>query len=379
VWRTGLIAQAVEIKFDTFLALNADLRLADGREHVVRHGHAPARTIQPGIGPVEVHKPKARDRRAAEAGKRIRFTSAILPKWAGRTKSLDALLTALYLRGISAGDFQEVRSPSGLSPYAVIERGTMDQLDLYDQQAAKDDGVFTEPPLALQVRDNFIIDQIRRMQGREGRTLQVTELSIGGGHLSHLLCESCNIDLLCAEISPRRIESVKRRLSASPYLAEKKVAFVECNFDTQFDALPASASDVVIALDILEHVFDVFCFIANCHKILRPGGLLLLRTPNVAFIRHRVGLLFGRLPITASWFGPLGELKAWRDNYSWDGGHLHLFNIPILRKLLEEQGFLIGDFRDAGARLEWIRNLWPNLLYANPLIIAKKHDVGRGK
>jgi putative transposase len=122
-----LIAQAVEIEFDTFLALNADLRLADGRERVVRHGHAPVRTIQTGIGPVEVQKPKARDRGAAEAGERIHFTSAILPKWARRTKSLDALLPALYLRGISAGDFQEVLTAllgtdaPNLSP-AVIAR-----------------------------------------------------------------------------------------------------------------------------------------------------------------------------------------------------------------------------------------------------------------
>src|ERR1035441_6986592 len=58
-------------------------------------------------GPVEVQKPKAPDRAALVAGERIRFTSAILPKWARRTKSLDALLPVLYLRGISAGDFQE--------------------------------------------------------------------------------------------------------------------------------------------------------------------------------------------------------------------------------------------------------------------------------
>ena len=57
------------------------------------------------IGPIEVQKPKARDR--AASGERIRFTSNILPKWARRTKSLDALLPVLYLRGISAGDFQE--------------------------------------------------------------------------------------------------------------------------------------------------------------------------------------------------------------------------------------------------------------------------------
>ena len=111
ILRTGarkLIVQAVEIEFDTFLALNAGLVLPDGRQRVVRHGHDPVRTIQTGIGPVEVQKPKARDRAAPAAGERIRFTSAILPKWARRTKSLDALLPVLYLRGISAGDFQEV-------------------------------------------------------------------------------------------------------------------------------------------------------------------------------------------------------------------------------------------------------------------------------
>jgi transposase-like protein len=121
-----LIAQAVEAEFETFLASNAELVLPDGRQRVVRHGHDPMRAIQTGIGPVEVEKPKARDRGAAE-GARIRFTSNILPKWARRTKRLDALLPVLYLRGISAGDFQEVlasllgKDAPNLSP-AVIAR-----------------------------------------------------------------------------------------------------------------------------------------------------------------------------------------------------------------------------------------------------------------
>ena len=109
ILRTGarrLIAQAVKAEFETFLASTAELVLPDGRQRVVRHGHDPVRAIQTGIGPVEVQKPKARDR-AAASGERLRFSSNILPKWARRTKSLDALLPVLYLRGISAGDFQE--------------------------------------------------------------------------------------------------------------------------------------------------------------------------------------------------------------------------------------------------------------------------------
>jgi putative transposase len=121
-----LMAQAVAAEFEIFLASTADLVLADGRQRVVRHGHDPVRAIQTGIGPVDIQKPKARDR-GAVAGARIRFTSNILPKWARRTKSLDALLPILYLRGISAGDFQEVlaallgKDAPNLSP-AVIAR-----------------------------------------------------------------------------------------------------------------------------------------------------------------------------------------------------------------------------------------------------------------
>ena len=104
-----LLARAIEIEVDAFLAGTSDLTLSDGRARLVRHGYGPARQIQTGIGPVEVARPKVRDRGASGA-KRIRFSSAILPLWARRTKSLDALLPVLYLRGISTGDFQDALS-----------------------------------------------------------------------------------------------------------------------------------------------------------------------------------------------------------------------------------------------------------------------------
>ncbi|WP_161915589.1 IS256 family transposase [Methylosinus sp. C49] len=122
-----LIAQAVEAEFEAFLDAHADLALPDGRRRVVRHGREPARMIQTGIGPVEVEKPKARDRGAPNAETRIRYASSILPQWARRTKSLDALLPALYLAGVSTGDFQDVltallgKDAPNLSP-AVISR-----------------------------------------------------------------------------------------------------------------------------------------------------------------------------------------------------------------------------------------------------------------
>jgi len=74
-----LLTQAVEMEAEAFLATMKDLKLPDGRGRVVRHGHGPERTIQTGIGPVEVSAVKIRDRGAALDGDRIRFSSAILP------------------------------------------------------------------------------------------------------------------------------------------------------------------------------------------------------------------------------------------------------------------------------------------------------------
>ena len=146
VLRSGarqLLTQAVEMEAAAFLAAMEDLKLPDGRGRVVRHGHGPERTIQTGIGPVEVSSVKIRDRGAAIAGERIRFSSAILPKWARRTKSLDALLPVLYLRGVSTGDFQEAlaallgKDAPNLSP-AVISRLTAQWQADYDAWQKRD-------------------------------------------------------------------------------------------------------------------------------------------------------------------------------------------------------------------------------------------------
>jgi putative transposase len=138
-----LLAQAVEVEAETFLAAMKELKLGDGRDRLVRHGHGPERTIQTGIGPVEVARVKIRDRGAAGDGARIRFTSAILPLWARRTQSLDALLPVLYLRGISTGDFQEAlaallgKDAPNLSP-AVISRLTAEWQGDYERWQHRD-------------------------------------------------------------------------------------------------------------------------------------------------------------------------------------------------------------------------------------------------
>jgi len=92
--------------------------------------------------PVEVARAKIRDRGAAGDGQRIRFSSAILPL-GRRTRSLDALLPVLYLRGVSTGDFQKAltallgKDAPNLSP-AVVSRLTAEWQGEYERWQRRD-------------------------------------------------------------------------------------------------------------------------------------------------------------------------------------------------------------------------------------------------
>jgi transposase-like protein len=138
-----MLAQALIAEADAFVAELKDLKLPDGRDRIVHHGYGPERTIQTGVGAVAVRRVKVRDRGEVIETEKIRFTSAILPKWARRTKSLDALLPILYLRGISTGDFQEAlaallgKDAPNLSP-AVIARLTAEWQEEYEAWQKRD-------------------------------------------------------------------------------------------------------------------------------------------------------------------------------------------------------------------------------------------------
>jgi transposase-like protein len=100
------LTQAVEAEVAAFLSCHADKLTDAGRQRLVRHGHLPEREIVTGIGPVAVRCPRVRDR-AGGGSERIHFSSAILPPYARRSKSLEVLLPILYLKGLSTGEFDE--------------------------------------------------------------------------------------------------------------------------------------------------------------------------------------------------------------------------------------------------------------------------------
>jgi len=112
-----LLQQAIENEVSEHLAKQHEVRAEDNRKVVRRNGYLPERSLQTGIGPVKVKQPRVR----GEA-----YASAIVPKYSRRTPSLEALIPALYLKGISTGNMEEAlaailgKNAQGLSPTNIV-------------------------------------------------------------------------------------------------------------------------------------------------------------------------------------------------------------------------------------------------------------------
>jgi putative transposase len=97
-----LLQHAIESEVADYVDGHSGALDARGRRQVVRNGWMKERGVVTGAGVIPVKRPRVHDRRAGE-----RFTSRILPPYMRRAPSIDALIPALYLRGVSTGDFKE--------------------------------------------------------------------------------------------------------------------------------------------------------------------------------------------------------------------------------------------------------------------------------
>ena len=118
-----LIEAAIQAELAEFLKQFEMKITPEGKRGVIRNGYQPEREILTGIGAISVRIPKVRSR----TGEAVTFRSALVPPYVRKTKTLEAALPWLYLKGISTGEMQEALSvlvgpdAKGLSP-GVIRR-----------------------------------------------------------------------------------------------------------------------------------------------------------------------------------------------------------------------------------------------------------------
>ena len=115
-----MLQRAIEEEVSQYIEGHQSQLDSKGHRLVTRNGQKPGRTIQTGQGPIEIQQPRVNDRREGH-----RFTSNILPPYLRRVASIDNLVPALYLRGISTNAMQEAleailgTQATGLSPANV--------------------------------------------------------------------------------------------------------------------------------------------------------------------------------------------------------------------------------------------------------------------
>jgi SAM-dependent methyltransferase len=93
------------------------------------------------------------------------------------------------------------------------------------------------------------------------------------------------------------------------------------------DSLPfrAGSIDLVFAGEIIEHLIDTDGFLAEIRRVLRPGGTVILTTPNLASFENRLRLLLGRYP-------------EWVDYRLGSSGHVRAYTPRVLKAQLAEHG-----------------------------------------
>ena len=133
-----ILQQALDLEIQEFLERHAKIQDERGHQAVVRNGYLPEREIVSGVGPLPIKQPRVRRRDGGEP-----FTSSILPPFMRRLPSVDNLIPALYLRGVSSTQFPEaleaILGPgaAGLSSANIVRLKASWQKD-YEQWSQRD-------------------------------------------------------------------------------------------------------------------------------------------------------------------------------------------------------------------------------------------------
>jgi SAM-dependent methyltransferase len=134
------------------------------------------------------------------------------------------------------------------------------------------------------------------------------------------------IDL--ADANLRRVRDLG--LAAVKHNLDRGLPFADASFDT------------VVCSEILEHIFSPDLLLREIHRVLRPGGRVILTVPNLHCFRNRVDVLLGR-------FTPFVEYRIHEDlsdELSHVGvQHIHHYTVPGMRSILAKVGFVRADWR----------------------------------
>jgi len=133
------------------------------------------------------------------------------------------------------------------------------------------------------------------------------------------------------DISSRAVEAARNKLN------------IDARVISDATSLPFEDEtfDLIVCIEVLEHLFEPQLAATEMRRVLRPGGILVVQVPNVVHWWHRaVFALKGR-------FVPFGDAldEPWRDP------HIRFFTFASLQAMLRQQGFQPTRIEGEGGNL----------------------------
>jgi SAM-dependent methyltransferase len=141
------------------------------------------------------------------------------------------------------------------------------------------------------------------------------------------------------------------------------------------DCLPFrdGALDGVLAGEIIEHLYDPALLLRECRRVLRPGGVLVLTTPNLAAAQDRLRFLVGRAPRQVDPFHEYLYLHIRPFTYSLLAHGLRLAGLVPARPL---SNYVVWRTRFGEIRSAWAARRWPTL--GGSLVVAAVRPAQNG-
>jgi 2-polyprenyl-3-methyl-5-hydroxy-6-metoxy-1,4-benzoquinol methylase len=185
---------------------------------------------------------------------------------------------------------------------------------------------------------SFIVDPLLSMLPPpivDGERTKILDVGCGNGSLSNYLHKK-GYFVIGVEESQQGVAIAQKNFPGCQFLQGSIYDFENYKLDKDFD--------VVISVEVIEHLFYPKELVRLAKCFLKPNGQLILTTPYHGFLKNLVIALLGKMDSHV--------------NVLWDGGHIKFFSVSTLSKLLILEGYTDIRFDFAGR----VPYLWKSML-----------------
>ncbi|MBD2676763.1 MULTISPECIES: methyltransferase domain-containing protein [Nostoc] len=170
-----------------------------------------------------------------------------------------------------------------------------------------------------------VLELISRTTSNPTQKLRVLDLGCGNGRFSQQIARAGH-EVVGVENSASGIILARQNIPECSFIEASIYNLPYAELEKEFD--------IVIAAEVIEHLFYPRELLRAAKRCLKPKGYIILTTPFHGYWKNLAMALLGKMD------GHLNPL--------WDGGHIKFFSVATLTKLLEEEGFTDINFKFAG-------------------------------